>query len=317
MVLGKTNNNNHRPYYTYNNYLKDKYGQKVYRVSIDAGFSCPNRGVNRKNPGCTYCDEQGSRAPYLGEENNIKNQVEKTIEFLKKRYKAKDFILYFQAFSNTNASVAKLKKIYDYGLSLYKFREIIVSTRPDCVTNEIAELLLSYKTEDRDIWIELGLQTASDITLLRVNRGHLLKDFLDAFRICRSKGIKITVHLIFGLPGEGIKDIMNTVSLMEKIEPDGIKIHNINIVKGTELYKEYLKGEITVPSAESHLEYLINAMEKLPPQTVIMRTVCDTSISKLAAPKIFWNKPVFLKKLHDEMIKRNTWQGRLYNKSIF
>jgi uncharacterized protein len=301
------------PYYSFSRYLKERYGRKVYRVAIDAGFSCPNRGNDRRNPGCTFCDEDGSRAPYLGDEENIKEQIERSIKFLKARYKVNDFILYFQAFSNTNAPVIKLKRIYDYALSIHPFKELIVSTRPDCITEETAELLESYKSEELDVWVELGLQTSSDITLERVNRGHFVKDFINAFNICRNRKLKITVHLIFGLPGEGLSEILNTIRLMSEIKPEGIKIHNLNIVKGTELFKNYLKGEITVPGSSTHLEYLIRALELLPPDIVIMRTVCDTVKSRLAAPGNFWDKPVFLKKLRDEMIKRNTWQGRLFN----
>jgi hypothetical protein len=300
---------------TYSNYLKTKYGKKVYRVSVDAGFSCPHRGEKRSNSGCIFCDEQGSRAPYLGEENNIKVQIEKSIAFLKNRYKVDDFMLYFQAFSNTNAPARELKRIYDYALSIYPFKELIVSTRPDCITEEIAELLYSYKNKSRDVWVELGLQSASDITLSRINRGHLLKDFLYAFNLCKNKGLKITVHLIFGLPGEGLKEIMNTIRLMAKLKPDGIKIHNINIVKGTELYKEYLKGEITVPGCKSHLEYIIKALEQLPPHTVIIRTLCDTISSKLAAPRNFPDKAEFIRMLTLEMEKRNTWQARCWIKN--
>lgn len=305
---------NSLPFFNYSQYLKKKYGETVYRVSVDAGFSCPHRGDNRRNPGCIYCDEQGSRAPYLGDTHAIHEQVQGAIAFLKKRYKAKQFILYFQAFSNTFAPVKKLKAIYDYGLGLADFKELIVSTRPDCIDSKKASLLSSYKKKGIEVWIELGLQSAQDNTLNLIKRGHSLKDFIKAYQILKQKHLKIAIHLIFGLPGEGMKEIIATVKFVASLLPDGVKIHNIHIPYNTLLYEQYLKGEIIVPSAEHHLEYTIKALTLLPPQTVIMRLTCDTPQEKLAAPRFFWKKSHFYNIIKQEMIKRSINQGCFFKK---
>lgn len=303
------------PFRRYSSYLKEKYGQAVYRVSVDAGFTCPHRNADRSVGGCTYCDERGSHAPYLGEEINLKKQIENTIAFLKKRYKTQLYILYFQAFTNTYAKVEELKKIYDYGLSCAPFKELIVSTRPDCIDRAKAELLSSYLNSGIDVWVELGLQSANNITLKRINRGHSVEDFKQAYLLLKQKGIKVTVHIIFGLPGENYADILNTIHFLQQLNPDGLKIHNLHISRDSYLTKEYEWGEITVPTDKRHLDYTIKALTMLPAQTVIMRLTCDTPPSYLIAPKYFWHKSQFYSLLKTEMIKRKVFQGSAWKKS--
>ncbi len=338
--------NQNRLFYSYSSYLKNKYGTSAYRVAVDAGFSCPNRNAD-KTGGCTYCDELGAMAVYQrGQEadlahngslplineiddlplhlkyfttdmesrkNRIKEQVDNSIKFLQRRYNPEYLLLYFQAFSNTFAPVSELKVIYDYSLSLANFKELIVSTRPDCISKANIELLLSYKKKGIDVWVELGLQTSNNDSLKRINRGHSSNDFVRAFKLLKENGIKTTVHLIFGLPGEGYKEIMESVKFLAKLNPEGVKIHNLHIPIGTEMFSEYLMGELTVPSGLRHLEYTIEAIESFPPDTIIHRLTCDTPSHRLGAPRTFFKKGSFYNLLTREMELRATWQGRLYN----
>jgi radical SAM protein (TIGR01212 family) len=193
---------------------------------------------------------------------------------------------------------------------LAQFEELIVSTRPDCIDEMKAGLLAGYRDSLRDVWVELGLQSASDITLRRINREHTVNDFLSAYRLLRSAGVKLTVHLIFGLPGEDLREILDTVDLVASLEPEGIKIHNLHIPYGTKMLEEYRLGEITVPGSRRHLEHVIRALEHLPESTVIMRVTCDTPASRLALPKHFRDKAGFYTSLREEMLARNTFQGR-------
>jgi len=193
----------------------------------------------------------------------IEGQVHSGIAFLRRRYGAENYILYFQAFTGTFGPVEQLKELYDFALSLATFKELIISTRPDCVTPGVADLLASYKKQGLDVWAELGLQSEHNITLERVNRHHTKEDFERAFFLLRKKGVKITVHLIFGLPGEGRKEIMETVSYIASLKPEGIKIHNLHIPVRTELFKEYRMGELTIPSGYRHLSYTIEATGKI------------------------------------------------------
>jgi radical SAM protein (TIGR01212 family) len=230
---------------------------------------------------------------------------------LRKRYGAALFTLYLQAFTNTFAPVEDLQGIYNFVLGLAPFKEFIVSTRPDCVTKEIARLLSEYREAERDVWVELGLQSASDTTLRRIRRGHSLADFLEAYKVLKAFSLKVAVHVIFGLPGESREDIMNTVELLASQGVDGIKIHNLHIPVGTEMYEEYLAGELVAPSSNRHLSYTIEALERLPRETVVMRLTTDTPRDRLAAPRRFWEKARFYEELKSEMSRRGTYQGRL------
>jgi len=318
------------PFRRYSRYLRKKYGHSVYRISVDAGFTCPHRGPDGSG-GCSFCDELGSRAAYQEEivdgsklcirrgqpvdENRlelIRRQIRRGEDFLVRRYQAQSFILYFQAFTNTFAPPEDLKRIYDYALSLSQFRELIVSTRPDCIDAARADLLSSYRNPDFDVWVELGLQSAHNPTLRRVHRAHTAEDFDRAFRILRQRNLKITVHLIFGLPGEDRERIMKTIDYVAGLEPEAVKIHNINVARGTLLEKEYLAGEYTVPSDTRHLEYVIEALRRLPRTAIIQRVTCDTDADRRTAPLHFMAKNRFYHLLDRAMITRGFAQGDLF-----
>jgi uncharacterized protein len=299
------------PYRTYARYLHERHGCTVYRVAVDAGFTCPNRPAGRRSPGCAYCAEDGARAPYLAGREEVRAQVEAAVAFLRSRYGARAFILYFQAFSNTNAPVDHLRRVYDDALTLVPFVGMNVATRPDCLDERKADLLASYAQKGLEVWVELGLQSANDETLRRIGRGHTFADFLVAYRMLKERSLKVAVHLIFGLPGEGMAEIMKTVGALAGLAPDGVKIHNLHIPRATALGTDYSKGELTAPSGPRHLEYLIAAIERLPSDTVIMRLLCDTPGDRLAAPRIFPAKGRFTERLAEEMRARGARQGRL------
>ena len=302
-------------YNSYARYLKEKYGGKTYRIGVDAGFSCPNRGPDRRQSGCSYCDVDGSRSPYLGSLTDIGEQLRRGMEFLRTRYKADRFILYFQAYTNTFAKAEDLRTLYSYGLSLGDFKELIVSTRPDCVDPEIVDVLATFRSQVEDVWVELGLQSANEKTLQRVRRGHGRTEFERGFSLLRSRKLKIAVHLIFGLPGEGWEEILQTIRYIARFRPDGIKIHNLHIPFQAPLFQEFLSGELSIPCAERHLQYVVKALELLPPETLIMRLTCDTPKDRLAFPRTFPDKATFLARLSQKLADLDTWQGRLFEAS--
>ncbi len=316
------------PFYSYGSYLKQRYGIPAFRVGIDAGFSCPNRSGGRLSHGCSYCDAFGARAMYQRTEGalsdavdddlkaDIAEQTEKAVRFLKKRYSAEVFLLYIQAFSGTHAEPDRLRAVYDYALSLQNYSEFIVSTRPDCIDRDRAELLASYKEKGLDVWVELGLQSAHNQTLKRINRGHSVEEFEEAYRLLQDYGIKTAVHLIFGLPGEGLKEVRETSGYVAGLNPQGVKFHNLHVPYNSKLYEDYKKGLIEVPDTGQYLEYVITAIEMMPGKTVVMRLTCDSREDERAAPKGFLKKTEFYNLLRSEMIKRKTFQGRLYDKSL-
>lgn len=316
------------PYTLYSSYLKRRYGGRTHRVCVDAGFSCPHRS-SRSSAGCTYCGEEGGRAPYLGtgaspddtghiepSAVDLPFQVERAIRFLERRYGKGERILYFQAFSCTNAPPVLLKKIYDSALGMASFRELVVSTRPDCIDEAKADLLRSYISPSLDVWVELGLQSANDATLRRLSRGHSAADFAAAYTMVRQRDIKVAAHIILGLPGETSTDMANTARFLADLRLDGLKIHNLHIPSGTPIAREFEKGEVCAPVMERHLENTISVLELLPPETLIMRLTCDTPRARLLSPRFTWGTQAFCSRLSAAMRERGTWQGRLYSRGL-
>ena len=317
----------------YREYLLNKYGTSLYRVGIDGGFSCPNRTKERQG-GCTFCDGTGSIAVYqrtsesafrhdssfdegVSEEvllrfQSIENQIKKGLEFIHRRYKAKLAALYFQSWTNTYDSADNLKNIYDMALSCGDFSEFIVSTRPDCVEDDVADLLAEYITKDREVWVELGLQSASDETLRRINRGHTLSDYIKCMERLHKRGIKVCTHVILGLPGEEREDFIETAKVLNEVGSEGVKIHNLHIPGGTKMAEEYLEGEITSWSTERYMNEVEYFLRLLNPEMIIERLVCETPSHRLMAPRHFMDKSLFLRTLNDKMEKDNTRQGDLY-----
>lgn len=294
----------------YSRYLKEKYGETVYRIGVDGGFSCPNRGEDRTRPGCSYCDVYGVRAAYIGESfQTMEEQIRRSAAVMRRRYKAEKFILYFQAYSSTWAPPDRLKKLYDKGLSLARFVELVVSTRPDCIDEAVADLLGSYVGGGFEVWAELGLQSAHDATLERINRGHDRAAFEKAFALLRSRGVKVAVHLIFGLPGEDRALIRESAAYLAGLRPDGVKFHNLHIPTGSPLYEEYAAGELSFPASLRHVGYAADALELLPPETVIMRLTTDTPRLRHRVPGSFLNKSRVYQLLTEELARRGTRQG--------
>jgi radical SAM protein (TIGR01212 family) len=237
------------------------------------------------------------------------------MEFLRRRYRAEGFFLYFQAGTNTYGDPAELKAVYDYALSLGDFCGLAVSTRPDCVSPETLDLLASYRTPDREVEVELGLQSASDATLARINRGHDRACFERAWEALSRRWIPGVIHLILGLPGEGWAEIEETARFTAGLKPLGVKLHNLHIPQASALYQDFLRGEVTAPSPRWHLEALIRVLERLSPETVVMRLSADTPGGP-AAPRHFWDKSRLYRELGAEMARRGTFQGRLFVKGV-
>ncbi len=325
---------------SYRDYLVREYGEPVWRVGVDAGFSCPNRNPDRSG-GCCYCDGTGASAAYqrtmesgwyhdspfvesvasgpaFGVPDDIHcrivsiaRQVERGQAFLERRYHAKLFSLYFQAWTNTYAPVDELRTIYDAALALRDWKEFIVSTRPDCVSDVVIDLLASYQgTVDR-VWVELGLQSSCDRTLERIGRGHDSRCYYDAAARLRKRGIGVCAHVILGLPGDGYGEYDRTAALLNESGCEAVKIHNLHIPGGTRLYDEYLRGEAVCPSVRRHVEDTVYLLRRLRSDIVVERLICETPAHRLAAPRGFVDKSRFLSILYQTMTERDVRQGDL------
>lgn len=298
-------------FYRYSAYLFRRYGVRTYRVSVDAGFACPNRARGREGAGCLYCDEDGSRAPYLGGEENLEHQIERSVGFLRGRYKAEKFVLYYQAYSGTYGTVEDLRRIYDVGLSAHDFTELVVATRPDCVDEERADLLASYRRSLDDVWVELGLQTPNEATLRAIRRGHGLGAFDEAFSLLRSRGIKVGVHLLFGLPGEDIDDVRRSAEFITAHHPDGVKIHNLRIVEGAPLFTLAARGETEILGWQRYVRYLVEFLPRIPEDVIILRLGFDPPRGRRKLPSWFPDKAGLYDRIEGSLAALDLKQGDL------
>lgn len=322
-------------YNSYSDYLISKYGYKVYRVGVDAGFSCPNRKGPNKEGGCVYCDSQAAVAAYhrtsessythassfeknidflvcKSEQESVQNQIDHAIAFIKRRYKTDHYALYFQSYSNTFAPVAKLKEIYDFALEGRVWEGLIVSTRPDCVDEEKLDLLASYKNRVKSVCIELGLQSGDDGILRKMNRGHSVECLEKAAIKAKQKGLEVCLHILTGFPGETYAELQKTVDVINKVKPDSIKIHNLNIAGGTALFNDYLNGEVTAPCSQRHIANTVFILRRISKDIVIERLIAETPSHRLASPRLFPDKNSYLRQLEKYMEENNYTQGDLY-----
>jgi len=308
--------NSNKKYNEYSQHLKNKFGCKVYKITLDAGFSCPNRDGSISLGGCIFCDDSGSFSKAHSNLLTIEKQLEVGIERIKKRFKAKKFISYFQAFTNTYASVEKLKTIYDQALLNEDVIGLSIGTRPDCVDKEKIDLIKSY-TDKHYVWVEYGLQSIHDKTLRIINRGHTSQDFIKAVKLTQNKNINICAHVIIGLPGETKKDLLQTAKILADLNIDGVKIHLLCVLKNTKLETMYNSGEFIPLSSQEYIENVCDFLELLPPETTIHRLAGNGLKEILIAPKWLPEKFKLLNEIDKELEKRNTHQGiKYYNNTI-
>ncbi len=291
----------------FNSYLKEKYGGRIQKIAIDAGFTCPNRDGTKASGGCTFCNNI-SFSPYAMTKQTVEKQIEKAMSFYKKRFKnVKGFLAYFQAFTNTYAPVEKLKEIYDKAMEYDEIIGMSIGTRPDVVPDEVLDLIASYTVEKPEIWVEYGLQTANPKTLRNINRAHGVAEFVDAvLRTKKRAGVKICAHVIIGLPGDEYEDYIETAKLIAALPIDGIKIHPLHIVKHTVMEKQYQNGDISVLSLEEYVKYVADFLEHLPEDIIIHRMTGEAEEEELIAPD--WCSPKrkmeVLNALEEEFKKR-------------
>lgn len=291
----------------YNNlsgYFRKKYGKRVKKICIDGGFSCPNRDGTCGIGGCIYCGERGA-----GEHINPLTSIGEQVRAELSRGKAEDvFLAYFQNFTNTYAPVETLRERYDAALIDERIKLISIGTRPDCITEEIADLLASYM--DRyEVWVELGLQTANDETAALINRGYKADVFERAMEILSARGIPVVVHLIVGLPGENIEHIKKTAAYLKPFSIFGIKIHSIYVMEGTALAEMYKNGEYTPPTLAEYVDGATYLISHLNPEIVLHRITGDCPKELLIAP--LWNadKNEIIDKINKNLEKNNLHQG--------
>ena len=289
-----------------NKYLKDKFGERRLKISIDGGFSCPNR-IN--STGCIFCSERGS-GEHLKSEQNISVQVRNHLNSYKGE-RANKFIAYFQNFTNTFAPVDILKKKYDAALIDERIVALAIATRPDCINEEICQLLKSY-TDKYYVWVELGLQTSNNAIGELINRGYSSEQFTEAVTLLNKYNIDVVTHIMIGLPGENFEDLKNTVNFINSHDIQGLKIHCTYVVENTVLADMLKQGKYTPITLDYYLECVTYVLTHISPDIVIHRVSGDAPKDLLIAPDWNSHKKWIINGLDKILHEQNLWQGMFY-----
>ena len=296
-------------FYDLKSYFFNRFHDRVYKISLDAGFTCPNRDGNCTTGGCIYCDGRGSLLRQRGQLPSITKQLEYGKSLYARLRKARQFIAYFQTGTNTYAPLNRLRSLYDEALSVPDVVGLAIGTRPDAITPEVIDLLAAY-ANNKEIWLEYGLQSMHEETLLRINRGHGLQSFEEAVQMAAGCGVKLCVHVILGLPGETRKMMLETADYVAQLPIKGIKIHSLLVLKGTSLYDDYKGGFFQLMSRKAYAELVTMFLEKIPSDVVIQRLTAEGYRDVFVAPCWARNKLQVLQQISDSFAARNSWQGK-------
>jgi radical SAM protein (TIGR01212 family) len=296
-------------FFAFSRFLRKRFGTRVYRVTVDGGFTCPNVDGTVTTGGCVYCDNRSFSPNRRQPRVPIREQVRRGIAILTKRYGADRFLAYFQAATNTHAPVDKLRRLYDEALDHPQVAGLAVGTRPDSVPDPVLDLIQDY-ARDRYVCLELGLQTIHDRSLDWMNRGHHLDAFLDAVERCRGRGFDICAHVILGLPGESDDNMLATADALAALPVQAVKIHNLHVVRDTPMEAMYRRGEVRILERDHYIGLVCDFLERLRPDIVIQRLSGDAPPDYLVAPLWCLDKPALLRAIRNELIRRDSRQGK-------
>ncbi|MZQ75483.1 MAG: TIGR01212 family radical SAM protein [Peptoclostridium sp.] len=302
---------NDKRYHTLNFDLRSHFGCKIMKLSVDGGFTCPNRDGTLGNNGCLFCSDSGS-GEFAGDRAMpIKNQLAQQIELLHPKWPSGKYIAYFQNFTNTYSSIDDLEEKYETALSFPEVVGLAIATRPDCLGEDVLELL-SRINKKTFLWLELGLQTVHEDTAGLIRRGYALEQFEKVFAKLKASGIKIVVHIILGLPGEDRSKMLESVRYVSGLNPYGIKLHLLHILKNSDLFDYYNAHPFNVLSKEEYISLVTDSLEILNPNIVVHRVTGDGSKDTLFSPLWSLNKRSVLNGIDIELKRRDSWQGKCY-----
>lgn len=306
---------NEKPYHSLDYMLRERFGEKVYKVTLNGGMSCPNRDGKIGRRGCIFCSEGGSGDFAAPASLSITEQIESQIAILSKKRPIEKYIAYFQAYTNTYAPVDYLEKIFTEAISHPGVAALSIGTRPDCLGEDVITLLAKLN-EIKPVWVELGLQTIHPATAAYIRRGYPLSCFEKAVTGLRKEGIEVIVHTILGLPGESREDILATMEYLNGADIQGIKLQLLHVLRGTDLAADYEKGLFRTYEREEYLDLLIDCLEHLRPEIVIHRMTGDGPKDLLIAPLWASRKREVLNLLHHSMKERQSYQGKQFMESL-
>ena len=296
-------------------WLRQRFGCRVQKISLDAGMTCPNRDGRAGTGGCVYCNATGSGTGAHAAGLSITEQLRRGRESLGRRYGASAFIAYFQSFTNTYAPVETLRRLYDEALAVEGVVGLSVGTRPDCVDRDVIALLQSYAARTM-VWVEYGLQSIHDRTLERINRGHTSDAFRRAVEDTAGRGIHVCTHLILGLPGENRDDMRQTAEAVARLPVNGAKVHLLYVIRGTRMEQMLQAGEYRCMEQDEYADAVCDVLERLPSRMVIQRLTGDPHPEELVGPAWALRKQETLSLIRRRLGQRQTWQGRLTGASL-
>lgn len=306
-----------RPYYLYGDYLKARFGCRVYKLTLDAGFTCPNRDGTKGKGGCTFCDQTGSSSRAQDRRDTITDQLLGNLEKQRRRFKAEKFIAYFQSFTNTYAPTDRLKALYDEAMAAHPdIIGLAVSTRPDCVDEEKIALLASYQEglnpTERYVSVEYGLQTIHNQTLEAINRCETYEDFERAYDLTKQYKLNHCIHVILGLPGEGHAEMMATAERLAELKVEGVKLHLLCAMEHTPIAHAYQRGEWQPMEQDEYIETICDFIERLHPDCVLHRISGNGHHQHVVAPVWLQKKLEMMTLVENEFARRGTRQGSQY-----
>ncbi|PHQ56550.1 MAG: TIGR01212 family radical SAM protein [Lutibacter sp.] len=302
-------------YLDYSSFIKSTFGERVQKISLDIGFSCPNRDGSKGFGGCTYCNNDTFNPDYCEPTKSIKDQLEQGIAFFGKKYKSQKYLAYFQAYTNTYADIESLKKMYEEALNVERVIGLVIGTRPDCISKEIIDYL-SFLSKKYFISLEFGVESTNEKTLVSVNRCHTFEETKATYELCKNKGFHLGAHIIIGLPGETPEDLLNHAIEISKLPINTLKLHHLQIVKNSimQIQNKRNPENFDLFTAESYINLITDFVGKLRPDIIIERFISETPQDLLIAPK--WNNLKnfeIVAKIDKKLIEKNIWQGKFYN----
>lgn len=302
---------NGKRYHSLNYFLRNKFNEKIYKISLDGGFTCPNRDGKVAKGGCTFCSARGS-GDYAGSRIlSINEQFNDRKKMMEKKWKEGKYIAYFQAYTNTYAPVEELRQKYEEAISQENVVALSIATRPDCLDDDVVDLLedISKKTY---LWVELGLQTINDESARNFNRGYDFEVFKEGIKKLQDRNIEVVVHTIFGLPGETKEDMLKTVDYVAHSGAQGIKFHLLHLMKGTQMVKQYESGELQLLSQEDYIDLICKGIAMIPQEMVVHRLTGDAPRESLIGPMWSLKKWEVLNAIDKALVDNDIYQGKNY-----
>jgi hypothetical protein len=297
---------------SFNGVLRERFAARVFKIGLRLDFTCPNRDGKVAVGGCIYCNNASHTPENYRPRQSVSAQLEQGAAAIAKRHKAERFIAYFQSYTNTYDEVSKLERLYNEALDFPGVVGISIATRPDCLADDVLDLI-GRLAERTYLWLEIGLESMYDRTLQWVNRGHALGDYIDAVGRAKARRLQVCTHLILGFPGESRDEMLAAPALLNRLGVDGVKLHNLHVIKNTPLEKYYHLGQVPLFSREEYVALVVDFLERLDPRIVMHRLSGETYRAITVAPAWSIDKIGVHNAIFRAMEERDTWQGRLFS----